>query len=86
MDLSCAQERVFQPSSGGTIKFPHFEEQTAIMIAIFQFVGSKTFHLVLIDFSLTVKAVTLLFIHRRGSAISSNKRGKSGSIYNLVKN
>ena len=41
---------------------------------------------VLIDFSLTVKAATLIFIYGRGSAISSAKQGKSGSIYNLVKN
>ena len=39
-----------------------------------------------IDFSLTVKAVTLIFIPGRGPAIPSAKRGKSGSIYNLVKN
>ena len=32
-----------------------------------------------------VKAVTLLFISGRGSAISSAKQGKSGSIYNFVK-
>ena len=42
-------------------------------------------HFVLIDFSLTVKAATLLFISGRASAISSSKQGKSGSIYNLVK-
>ena len=42
--------------------------------------------LVIIDFSLTVKAATLIFISGRGSAISSAKQGKSGSIYNLVKN
>ena len=41
---------------------------------------------VLIDFSLTVKAATLIFISGRGSAISSAKQGKSGSIYNLIKN
>ena len=40
---------------------------------------------VLIDFSLTVKAATLIFISGRGSAISSPKEGKSGFIYNLVK-
>ena len=38
-----------------------------------------------IDFLLTVKAATLIFISGRGSAISSAKEGKSGSIYNLVK-
>ena len=42
------------------------------------------FH-VLIDFSLTVKAATLIFISGPGSAITSAKEGKSGFIYNLVK-
>ena len=41
---------------------------------------------VLIGFLLTVKAATLIFISGRGSAISSAKQGKSGSIYNMVKN
>ena len=41
---------------------------------------------VLIDFSLTVKAATLIFISGRVSTISSAKPGKSGSINNLVKN
>ena len=41
---------------------------------------------VFIDFLLTVKAATLIFISGRGSAISSAKQGKSGSIHNLVKN
>ena len=38
--------------------------------------------IVLLDFSLTVKAATLIFISGRGSAISSAKEGKSGFIYN----
>ena len=42
--------------------------------------------IILIDFSLSVKAVTLIFISGCGSAISSAKQGISGSIYNLVKN
>ena len=41
---------------------------------------------VLADFSLTVKVVTLIFISGHGPAISSAKQGKTGSIYNLVKN
>ena len=41
--------------------------------------------MVLIDFLFTVKAVTLIFISGRGSAISSAKKGKSCSIYNLVR-
>ena len=35
---------------------------------------------------LSVKAVTLIVISGRYSAISSAKQEKSGSIYNLVKN
>ena len=41
---------------------------------------------VLIDFPLIVKVATLIFIHGHGSAISSVKQRKSGSIYNLLKN
>ena len=37
--------------------------------------------MVLLDFSLTVKAATLIFISGCGSAISSAKEGKSGFIY-----
>ena len=43
------------------------------------------FACVLIDFSLTVKAATLIFISGRGSTISSAKEGTSGFINNLVK-
>ena len=32
-----------------------------------------------------IKAVTLIFISGRGSAISSALEGKSGSVYKLVK-
>ena len=48
----------------------------------------KVLHIrrVLIDFSLTVKAETLIIISGRGSAISSTKQGKSGCIYTLVNN
>ena len=40
---------------------------------------------VLVDFSLTVKVATLIFIPGCGLAILSAKEGKSGFIYNLVK-
>ena len=40
--------------------------------------------MVLLDFSLTVKAATLIFISGCGSAISSAKEEKSGFINNLV--
>ena len=38
-----------------------------------------------LDFSRTVKGVTLIFLSGRGSAISSAQQGKSGFIYNLAK-
>ena len=41
--------------------------------------------IVLIDFSLTVKGETLIFVSGCGSAVSSAKEGISGSFYNLVK-
>ena len=41
--------------------------------------------LILLDFSLTVKAATYIFISRCGSAISPAKEGKSGFIDNLVR-
>ena len=55
----------------------------AVPILIAQVKSRKT--LILLDFSLTVKAATLIFIYGCGSAIASAKEGKSGSIYNLVK-
>ena len=62
--------------------------QTQAVLTIYYHCIIFSFHLmaiVLIDFSLTVKAATLIFISGRGSAISSAKEGKSGFIYNLVK-
>ena len=58
--------------------------QTTTVALVIQQLTDKWF-LVLIDFSLTVKAATLIFIYWRGSAISSANEGKSGFIYNLVK-
>ena len=45
----------------------------------------ETCRVVLLDFSLYVKAAALIFISGCGLAISSAKEGKSGFIYNLVK-
>ena len=42
-------------------------------------------YIVFLDFSLTVKAATLIIISGCGSAISTAKEGKSGFICNLVK-
>ena len=58
----------------------HFSEVLSMARSIIQS------SLILIDFLLTVKAAGLIFISGRGSAISSAEQGKSGSIYNLVKN
>ena len=45
---------------------------------------SKKSSKILIDFSLTVNAATLIFISGLGLAILSAKQGKSGSIYNVA--
>ena len=39
---------------------------------------------ILLDFSFTVRAATLIFISGRGSAISSAKEGKPGFVYTCV--
>ena len=44
-----------------------------------------TIYWILIDFSLTVKAATLIFISGHGLAILSAKEVKSGFIYKMVK-
>ena len=41
---------------------------------------SSIIRILLLDFSLTVKAATLIFISGRGSAISSANEGKSGKV------
>ena len=41
--------------------------------------------LLILDFSLTVKAATLIIISECDSAISSAKEGKSGFIYSMAK-
>ena len=74
----------------GTAQETHFsktgktQNSFGLLLSHQQSVGTS--HTILIDFSLTVKAATLIFISGRGSAISSAKQGISGSIYNLVKN
>ena len=57
----------------------------SIRIKSFAYVDLWRLTLLLLDFSFTAKAATLIFISGRGSAISSAKEGKSGFIYNLVK-
>ena len=52
-------------------------------MAIMYFSLDKNF--ILIVFSFTVKASTLIIISGRGLAVSSAKEGKSVFIYNLVK-
>ena len=60
------------------MKIFYFNKHDRILILLESFI--------LFDFSLTVKAVSLIFISGRCSASSSARQGKSGSIYNLVKN
>ena len=73
------------PSYNGGI---HDSSQDWCKVTLWHFiiVHRKLFQdVVLLDFSLTVKAATSIFISGCGSAISSAKEGKSGFIYNLVK-
>ena len=65
--------------------YPRLKSSLYIYIGITYKKASYS-QLISLDFSLSVKAATLIFISGRGSAISSAKEGKSGSIYNLVKN
>ena len=57
---------------------------SSVPIRVMRQLERDTCH-ILLDFSLTVKAATLIFISGCGSAISSAKEGKSGFICNLVK-
>ena len=61
----------------------HCDSKTALFSICIQFWDGCVY--ILLDFSLTVKAATLIFISGCGLAISSAKEGKSGFIYNLVK-
>ena len=67
-----------------TCRLPWKMLQTAVFTLAFHI--TNVLHVILLDFSLTVKAATLIFISGWCSAISSAKQGKSGSSYNLVKN
>ena len=57
---------------------------SSVPIGVMRQLERDTCH-ILLDFLLTVKAATLIFISGYGSAISSAKEGKSGLIYNLEK-
>ena len=61
------------------------QERKFIFPGGFHLTSGSSYTHVLLDFSLTVKAATLIFISGCGSAISSAKEGKSGFIYDLVK-
>ena len=90
--MQCVKQEIVKDTSKSVTVKPKFYPQTVsiyysvqkqlILILLIFFVPK--FYL-LIDFSLTVKAATLIFISGCGSAISSAKEGKSGFIYNLVK-
>ena len=86
------KRRLHRPSESRLAKNATLLENTCHgSYVLILFIGSSACLLnmrliqVLLDFSLTVKAATLIFISGCGSAISSAKEGKSGLIYNLVK-
>ena len=59
--------------------------KTRMMFCVTPRLYSLFYILILLGFSLTVKAATLIFISGCGSANPSAKEGKSGFIYNFVK-
>ena len=64
--------------SGRTIPLSHLTNYNF-------FLQIKSMDNTLIDFLLTVKAATKLFISGLGSAVSFNKEGESGFVNNFVK-
>ena len=100
MDLKAATSNasrrftIFAPNDSYIMSMPKYGKDRLFNASSWALLKSvSTYHIkiissfkqVLLDFSLTVKAATLIFISGRGSAISSAKEGKSGFIYNLVK-
>ena len=67
-----------------TVASPYFKLHRARFQFDMLVVSFKREEYVLLDFSLTVKAATLILISGCGRAISSAKEGKSDFIYNLV--
>ena len=65
---------------GWRIQIPRLTMQSKLLI-----MGYLRVSCLLLYFSLTVKAATLIFISGCVSAISSAKEGESGFIYDLVK-
>ena len=65
--------------------FVNVKTQAKITHLIHNVKISMEFRQILLDFSLSVKAATLIFISGCGWAISSAMEGKSGCIYKLVK-
>ena len=76
--FGCSQRTSNKKHNSQTFVELKYSKIEIINIIVSQFI-------VLIYFSLLVKAATLIFISGRGSAIASAKEGKSGFIYNLVK-
>ena len=64
------------------IRLTFKQEGTFLSVRLHKYVLYKS---LLLGFSLTEKAATLIFISGCGSAIPSAKEGKSGFIYDLVK-
>ena len=75
-----SNKRVFRKIGYRIFEFLQYVINTELVVIELPLTG------VLIDFSLTVKAATLIFISWRGSANSPAKEEKSGFIYNLQKN
>ena len=67
------------------IKHQSTRDSSFFFVNVVIFTRDEHLTILLLDFSLAVKAATLIFISGCGSDISSAKEGKSGFIYNSVK-
>ena len=76
------QERIKNQTIIKSTRPPKFNTVYQAFFKKFPVIGKSV---ILLDFSRTVKAATLIFISGRGSVISSAKEGESGFIYYLVK-
>ena len=66
--------------------FGFFSSSAFLFLLIFQHELLQKKYIILLHFSLSVKAVTLIFISGRDLAISSTHEGKSGNINGKTEN
>ena len=74
----CKDSSTDKCNTYSTVNNRQVKDRFNLVVTRVSFNPRYTHHKILLDFSLTVKAATLIFISGCGSAISSAKEGKSG--------